>query len=892
MGENVESGAHFHCLQDKFEAQEVSQASLENQEMEQLELAQLATSMLRTSQELASYAKEPKYRTFPRRAFEEALSKSRRALQLIDGLPESDDSTKKLQNAFEVLKPQIQNALDVLEQSAGVTLQTPIKDSCSEKSRKSVHTASQSTVSPTSTLASNVTNLSEDIPKDPLELRRFLKCWGQVTNNCIDRFRRKPRQFAFTQLKDMCANATTILAEANLIKDGLSKKAKGLEKLEDALGKFKCILDEASMEVYSLENMPKGANQRSPTPKPVVNTAEGCSSVDSNQMELALESPADTEPVSSETGGAVPIVGPADPKVPVQHLETSELVKVDVQKEDPATVKAAPEEQKPPNSKCQEVSKNPVHWQRRSYFCLLCKKNGHSLSCCRSFKRMKPDDRLKFCQDNHLHFRCLERHPAGKCRIPSELQKCQKDAKCRFHHHQLLHDAKPGRTDQANPRKQGAKSSRGIPDRKAPQQKERPHPLEPICHLKLLQIHVRLRGSTDGPVKRVLALVDHRESPVTICRQAVEDLQEEKKAIMDLLPVDLEISGNGEDWFPVEEAIIATRLEFEGPEFQWEEFKIENPKFQRVQLDLQSLSLNNVELVLGSQVQDLWMPIHRRNQWIRKKRALAYNTKLGWAIGGSLLRTNKVADDQDQLLQDEHQVQKSFESTSSMKELDSSPQESTGNPAKEEEKMQLSDAASKELESWMKHHFQVSDDIQETGKMSEVFQQAAGKIAEALNQLGFKPRNVHPKRNHQAPVNPKLASPHPQRLAPPVGIKKNSGATRISPVSPRGEQASSVPRKKMSAKTNCPPSSIKIPPHMDMRQRRMGEGWRQTHVTIQRTRIFHSQRICSKRDLAPEQSTSSTWQACKNTREFKSFQERRSFQISRASVPKIPCIAA
>jgi hypothetical protein len=493
--------------------------------------------------------------------------------------------------------------------------------------------------------------------------------------------------------------------------------------------------------------------------------------------------------------------------------------------------------QEPPAQKGEMTSKNNqqlsskgfVNQQQRVYFCLLCKKKGHSLSCCRGFKRMKPDDRFRFCQERHLHFRCLRRHPPGKCGVPICQQKCPKDPGCQFRHHELLHDAKP-------------RSQRLLEE--ASKKKETFPPPGSFCLQKVLQVYLRPCSSVGWPAKKILAIVDHRQGPATICKKAAANLQEKKEPFITLsttepeICMNFEISSDGKEWFTVEEAEIADEFQYKGPEFLWTEFKNKNPKFQRVELDLDHSSLNSIELVLGSQVQDLWMPTKRRKEWICANRAVAYQTKLGWAIGGSLLLTKEVGPHglQDQCLPGKTKAPSSPKHRAKLVHPAKVKKE---DPARVSKKLQLPQLAKEELENWMKCHFQSPDHVQTENEEAKVFQQVVFKFAEDLDRMGFQLKSSSPRENLQAPSNPKPVPSSPRRVPAVARRKISTQVTRKPSIPLRGEQVPKEPGNGTAVKTIPHLRRDKLPPCTVVLHRRTGERGRQACLTIRRSRVIY-----------------------------------------------------
>jgi hypothetical protein len=77
----------------------------------------------------------------------------------------------------------------------------------------------------------------------------------------------------------------------------------------------------------------------------------------------------------------------------------------------------------------------------KEIICSVCETKGHAIHECKKFQKLNPTERLQMAKDRRLHFRCLTRHGASECPIPSDQQKCPKDPTCKYKHHPLLHGA-------------------------------------------------------------------------------------------------------------------------------------------------------------------------------------------------------------------------------------------------------------------------------------------------------------------------------------------------------------------------------------------------------------------------------------------------------------------
>jgi hypothetical protein len=196
-------------------------------------------------------------------------------------------------------------------------------------------------------------------------------------------------------------------------------------------------------------------------------------------------------------------------------------------------------------------------------------------------------------------------------------------------------------------------------------------------------------------------------------------------------------------------------FELEGREPNWAEFQDQNPDFKSFDLAFNYASPNSIKILLGADVQHLWMPIERREKWIRARRLLGYQTKLGLAVGGSFLGIRSMSYIQEKQMKDEESRQKTSRPRL-MRFQPKNPQEErkkNENPSEASEKFQLPAPAVDELVQWIKTNFKRSEE-KLMKKYEEVCQQLIHQVAEVLEKSGFRgksesPKNVHDKNQFE-----------------------------------------------------------------------------------------------------------------------------------------------
>jgi hypothetical protein len=166
--------------------------------------------------------------------------------------------------------------------------------------------------------------------------------------------------------------------------------------------------------------------------------------------------------------------------------------------------------------------------------------------------------------------------------------------------------------------------------------------------LRLIKLFVRGHNAR-GTGKRVDGMIDGGCTRTIIDEKTIRSLG----VALNLKPEDLgmlhgsdanpksdvtfEISRDGKTWYVVRNALTIRPLKLSGSEFKWTEFKASHPEF--AQVDVEDVSFDNIKLLLGAELEDLWLPLYGRDRWIYSEEGiLAYETKLGWTIGGKLLQ--------------------------------------------------------------------------------------------------------------------------------------------------------------------------------------------------------------------------------------------------------------
>jgi hypothetical protein len=89
--------------------------------------------------------------------------------------------------------------------------------------------------------------------------------------------------------------------------------------------------------------------------------------------------------------------------------------------------------------------------------------------------------------------------------------------------------------------------------------------------------------------------------------------------------------------------LLVDGFKLQGKAPKWEEFLKENPKFRVVELPGDFTRPKAVRLMLGLDVQNLWMPTEEPKEWLLGKELHAYRTKLGWVFGGPFLGIRSIS---------------------------------------------------------------------------------------------------------------------------------------------------------------------------------------------------------------------------------------------------------
>jgi hypothetical protein len=170
--------------------------------------------------------------------------------------------------------------------------------------------------------------------------------------------------------------------------------------------------------------------------------------------------------------------------------------------------------------------------------------------------------------------------------------------------------------------------------------------------LRLLKIFIRACPSSKL-VERVEAMIDGACSRTIIDEETARDLgcwiQLVTESLISLhgkkdslgSDVNFQISRDGETWFNVKDALTYRAMKIAGSEFNWNEFKTAHPKFKRVDVD--DVSFDRVKILLGADLEELWLPLEGSRRWIREAGVLAYRTKLGWTIGGKQITADSTS---------------------------------------------------------------------------------------------------------------------------------------------------------------------------------------------------------------------------------------------------------
>jgi hypothetical protein len=248
-----------------------------------------------------------------------------------------------------------------------------------------------------------------------------------------------------------------------------------------------------------------------------------------------------------------------------------------------------------------------------------------------------------------------------------------------------------------------------------------------------MKVYVRPHNSNWGQIRRVEVAVDHRENKSMVQKELAKELQLK----MSTSGLAFDVSQDGKTWHPVVDASVVKKFELEGREPNWADFGDQNPDFKTIDLAFNYASPNPVKILLGADVQDLWMPTETRKKWIRARRLLGYQTKLGLAVSGPFLGIRRMS----YILEEQYKEQERFWRTSRARLMSSQPKINYEERKKKEDsrivsrRFPMRKSAEGELVRWMKANFWRKKG--ESKKYREGIQQVVRQVAIALDQSGF-----------------------------------------------------------------------------------------------------------------------------------------------------------
>jgi hypothetical protein len=626
--------------------------------------------------------------------------------------------------------------------------------------------------------------LLDNIPAEPEHLAKYMEKVGETLESSRKKALLKPNGKTFAQFQDLLKAVIAICQEASKKRDKLPFIHKGAIQLRQAVINLRREIKRAEISAFELDNMldcyraaeEEISQQQLEKPaegflpvsvaseiqevekkawEPVSGVLEEEHPVNKDELQInpselptfkekifglvqepvALEDPV-CEPAKEEAEQK--LVDPDEDTVQVVPLQP--LGEVQLSPQELSTSSSGKEEEKlhPEKKDMQSNMKFPREvagkkTQQRVPYCPLCSTRGHSLASCRQFKKLTPNERFWFCQEKNLHFRCLERHPADQCRIPEEQQRCPKKAGCWYRHHELLHDARPHQ-------KLDSSSSK---NQRRPSKVSKEFQLDGSSFgfssaIKLMKVYVRPHNSNGGQVRRVEVAVDHRENKSMVEKELAKELQLKMSAS----GLAFDVSQDGKTWHSVVDASVVKKFELEGREPNWAEFQDQNPDFQTFDLAFNYASRNPVKILLGADVQDLWMPTERRKKWIQARRLLGYQTKLGLAVSGPFLGIHRISS----VLEEQYKKQERFQKNSRARLMSFQPKNNHEQRKKREdssvksEKFQLPAPAVDELVQWIKTSFKRSEETI-AKKYQEVCQQLIHQVADVFKKSGFLAKN-------------------------------------------------------------------------------------------------------------------------------------------------------
>lgn len=161
--------------------------------------------------------------------------------------------------------------------------------------------------------------------------------------------------------------------------------------------------------------------------------------------------------------------------------------------------------------------------------------------------------------------------------------------------------------------------------------------------LRLLNLLVRPMGRPDIPAQRITVLIDGGSNytvmdegtyrkfglPITLDLTTMGTIQGRRTASS--ASIQLEISKTGEQWHPLEDGMTYKGMFFDGPTLYWDKFCKENEEFRDVEAE--TVSYRDIRLILGAEAERLFA-VKEGGRRIDAKGVFAYETQLGWTIGG------------------------------------------------------------------------------------------------------------------------------------------------------------------------------------------------------------------------------------------------------------------
>lgn len=163
--------------------------------------------------------------------------------------------------------------------------------------------------------------------------------------------------------------------------------------------------------------------------------------------------------------------------------------------------------------------------------------------------------------------------------------------------------------------------------------------------LRMINLFVRPLGHKEIPPQRITVLLDNGSNRTLMDEQTYRAFGLPIELNLDLIgsvhgqkfascgSMELEISADSKEWFPVREAMTMKNFRFKGPRIAWDEFCAREPAFKDVKVE--AVSYEDIRMLLGGEAERWFCPKDGAKR-IEEKGVFAYESRLGWTIAGEV----------------------------------------------------------------------------------------------------------------------------------------------------------------------------------------------------------------------------------------------------------------